>query len=723
MITKQYLNRGLTQQKGKVHYALCLLMVGLVGVESYASEDTSSDQAIKDGHKYHHLETISVTASGQSLDEVVQPTKVLSESDLQQASGSSLGELLQDMPGISNASFGPGVGRPVIRGMSGNRVKIAVNGNDAADVSAMSNDHAPMAEAVNAEQVEVIYGPSTLLFGSGAIGGVVNVADERFHDMPLVDENGKGVIEAEVRSSLSSVDQGSQVSAKIDSGFAKNWVMHVDGFQRKTENYESPKGEVENTQTEATGANLGISHVRDNGHSGLAFSYLDYEYGVPNEENEKASVTPTQTRLDAVHEILFASDVLESLKAQFSMSDYEHEEIDEGQIVGFFDKQGMEFKSVISFGDVWDYSSKLGVHANWQELKLCHDHDGCDGVPDYSHLPWDGSKGGNFDIVLDSNGEAIEFVHDTPMPETETLDTALFGLITRDWAQGKQEYALRLDHRRIKTDPVSIRPSAREASSYYDDKTFLAITASAGWTWLLEQQKWGLSIGHTERAPEADEMFWNGDHHATFSYQLNNPDLDKEIAHTLDLTWQYFDQKQQLDAAAYYYDFDGYIYNELQSVKDPYHGNDVYRFVQKDAYLTGYEVAWQYQLGDTLAFNTAIDKAIGRLKSGDNKNLPRIPPQSLLLGLTWQSGHWLVKGNVKHFVEQDQVAENESSTDAYQTLNAMAAYEFEWKDVHMDVSLKGNNLTDEEGRNHVSYLKDFTPLPGRNITLDLKMAY
>lgn len=712
--------------------ALCLA-VSSMGMTGYAwAQDAMDIASLEDGHKYHHLDAISVTASGQTLNEVVQPVKVLSESELKQANGSSLGELLDNLPGVSNASFGPGVGRPVIRGLSGNRVKIAVNGNDAADVSAMSNDHAPMADVANADQVEIIYGPGTLLFGSGAIGGVVNVADERFHDVPLVDNDGNSVIEAEVRTSTSSVDQGTQLSAQVNAGLGQNWVVHVDAFQRESENYESPKGEVQNTATEAQGANLGITYLGENSRTGLAVSTLDYEYGVPNENDEAASVKPTQVRFDGLHEILFSSKFLESLKIQFGVNDYEHDELDGSTVVGFFDKTNTEFKSILSFGELQGFSTKLGFHANIQELALCHDHSGCEnGVPDYSNLGWDGSKGGDFFPINDSDGNPVEFAHDTPMPETETTDTAVFGLLSSDWSlgkhSGKQEYAVRFDQRVITADPVSINPNSRQDASYYDDETFLATTASAGWTLLSGPQKWGLSLAHTERAPQADEMYWNGDHHATFSYQLDNPDLDKETAHTLDITWQYMGDQHQWNVAGYYYDFDGYIFNQIQNVKDPFHGNDVYQHVQKDAYLTGYEASWQYAVTESLALNAVTDKAIGRLKKGagssDNKNLPRIPPLSLLLGVSWQSGHWLIKGDVKYFDEQDQVSENETSTDAYQTLNAMAAYEFEWNKLHMDVRLKGSNLTDELGRNHVSYLKAYSPLPGRNITLDLQVSY
>ena len=727
-----------TALKNNIGKGLCALGLCVVFSPVYASDEVHAE----DDHRLHHLDAVSVTASGESLEDVVQAAKVLNQSDIQQASASSLGELLENMPGVSNASFGPGVGRPVIRGLSGNRVKVAVNGSDAADVSAMSSDHAPMAEVANAQQVEVIYGPGTLLYGSGAIGGVVNVADGRFHETPLVDQAGNGATSVKLGTSVSSVDQGTQFSGQIDQGIGENWVLHLDGFLRESEDYEAPdnslNGKVANTSTQAKGFNLGVTHLNSSGRTGLAISFLDYEYGVPNKDNEEAAVAPTQFRFDALHEVAVFSGILESIKTQLSVNDYEHDEMDEEVVVGFFDKQNVELKSIFTLSSLssdWNYDSQVGVHVNVQDLSLCHDHDGCeDGVPNYSNLTWDGSKGPSFNPELDADGNTVEFIHDTPMPETQTIDAAVFALVSSDWGNakngGKQEYAVRLDQRTISADPVSIRPNSRQASSYYDDKTFLAATISSGWTWqplstmLKGQQKWGLSLARTERAPLADEMYWNGDHHATFSYQLDNPDLEKETAHTLDITWQYTLENMMWDVAVYYYDFDGYIFNELQSIVDPIHGNAVYQYVQKDAYLTGFEAAFQYDVTDALAFSVVMDKAVGRLKNdATSKHLPRIPPQTLLLGGAWQQGHWLVNANVKYHDKQADTGVSETSTNAYHTFNTMAAYEFEWNSLHMDVSVKGNNLTDELGRNHVSYLKAYSPLPGRNVSLDLTLTY
>jgi iron complex outermembrane receptor protein len=697
-------------------FALCLLSV------SVAAEDSK-------GVAEQELERLVVTASQQSLDEVVQPIKVLDRAALQQSSGSTLGEILETLPGITNASFGSGVGRPVVRGLAGNRVKVAVNGKDAADVSAMSNDHAPMAEAANAEQVEVIYGPGTLLFGSGAIGGVINLVDERIHQVPLIDGSGHSIVQSQVSQSTSSVSSGFETSASLDAGIGRNWVFHFDGFVRESQDYDSPEGAVNNTQTNAQGFSSGLSHIRDNGHSAVAVSLLDYDYGVPNPENSNANVTPFQFRVDGEYQHYFQSPFLESMLLQVSVIDYEHDELTDDLVVGYFDKQNLEVKSVFTLSHDWMAQSKLGVHANLQELVLCHDHGGCEGVPNYSNLNWDGTLGNNLqnNAEVDDDGNTLYLAHDTPMPLTDTLDLAGFWIYSGDWDMGvyggKQEFAVRLDQRTIQLDPVSIRPASRQDASYYEDYNFLALTASAGWTWLTENQKYGLSLARTERAPQADEMFWNGDHHATFSFQLDNPDLVKEIAYTMDLTWQLFMDDYQIDAAVYYYDFDGFIYNKRQPFNDPNHQNPVYRHVQEDAYLTGFELAWQKDVLESVTLVTSLDHTTGRLKSGDNRNLPRIPPMSALVGVSWDKGSWLLKGDIRLYAEQDSVGENEVATDAYQTLNGFVGYQWALSGMTIDAHLKGNNLTDELGRNHVSYLKEVSPVQGRNISLDVRLTF
>ncbi|MGR6875122.1 TonB-dependent receptor plug domain-containing protein [Pseudomonas sp. HK3] len=419
-----------------------------VGFSSSASSDVMLDE-------------VRVTASGQLLDDVAQPIRVFSKEEIQAQNGDTIGELLSSLPGISNASFGAGVGRPVIRGLGGNRVKMAINGTDSADVSAMSSDHAPMVDAANANQLEVIYGPNTLRFGSGAMGGVVNMSDSRFHEIPLHGWEGR------VHSSVSSANEGTNISASTDVGNGQ-WVMHLDGFSRSSENFEAGNGEtIGNTASDSQGANAGLNYIQQNGNAhGIAVSVLDYEYGVPNPENKRATVDPSQLRFDA-QSIVYSLPGVEKIKTQFTHIDYEHGENFDDTVVGLFDKTSSEFKTTLSWSNIAGWQSSLGVQLSKQDLQLCHDHSGCPDIPNYSNLSWNGEEGSNLNNdVIDGNA----FAHDTPMPLTETQDLGVFWVMERDWAMGLLELGARFDQRVIEADPVSILPSYRQSASYYADK-------------------------------------------------------------------------------------------------------------------------------------------------------------------------------------------------------------------------------------------------------------
>jgi iron complex outermembrane receptor protein len=230
-------------------------------------------------------------------------------------------------------------------------------------------------------------------------------------------------------------------------------------------------------------------------------------------------------------------------------------------------------------------------------------------------------------------------------------------------------------------------------------------------------------VSRSQRAPVADELYWNGDHHATFSFQLDNPDLNIETAYSLDLTWTYEELDYQLQGTAYYYDFDGYIYNDIKSMTDPFHGNPVYRNEQKDAWFVGTEWQFDYHVNDNLQWFLQADFVQARLKEGANKNLPRTPPLTTSSGIKWQANNWKVITDVKYYAEQTAVAENESTTADYSVVNFYAAYTQPLSKSSMQLYLKAHNLMDEFGRNHVSYLKEYSPVVGRNVNLGLTYSF
>ncbi|MFL0807858.1 MAG: TonB-dependent receptor [Oceanobacter sp.] len=670
-----------------------------------------------------------VVAIGQqsAVFEVAQPVTRLDGDAIRSEAKSTLGDLLERLPGVSNASFGPGVGRPVIRGMASSRVKVLTNGTDAADVSAMSSDHAPMAELSAAQTIEVVQGPATLRYGGGAIGGVVNLSDSRIHRYAIEDT------ELMASSTLSSLDNGRSLAVTVDSGNG-DWVLHADGFVRRSDNYQTGTqgkktgqrdGEIINSDTKGKGGALGLSRTSDDGFIGLSIARLEYDYGVPNEDNKPARVKPEQTRYEMRGALYLPFgeqwNAVEEWRVNASYNDYIHDETTADLVVGLFDQETWQLQTDMDLVLSENWTATTGIQWTQRELALCHDHGGCSDIPDYSSRSWDGQMG------LDLSQSFVNgyfFAHDTPMPETTTQDIGLFWIAQRDWEHGMIEMGIRVDERTIELDENAIRPSHRQQASYYDDRDFTPVSISAAATWILdEQQRLGFSLARAQRAPDAEEMFWNGDHHATFSFQLDNGELDLETAYTLDVNWLYQGDEDALRIAAFAYEFEDYIYNDLKPFGDPFHDNLVYRHEQADARFYGAEASWEHALNDSLNLELAADWVRARLTSGSKDNLPRTPSPTLRAGLTWQQDEWQLRAESVTHGRQTNVAANEVSTASYSQLNLAANYQLSLAKTDLDLSLKGNNLTDTYGQSHTSYLKEYAPIAGRNLVFSATLRY
>ncbi len=672
------------------------------------------------------LDTVVISSAGQgSLYDVAQPVTVLDKNAIDNNSGTSLGTLLESTPGIANSSFGPGVGRPVIRGMSGSRVKLLQNGSDTGDTSAMSSDHNPMSEASAAEQIEVIYGPATLLYGGGAIGGVVNVIDRRIHEQP-----GDG-ISGEVGVKSSSVDSGYSTDAVLDLSKG-NWTLHLDGFKRDSDNYRSGKngrvpfgnnsGRIANSSTEGKGGAVALSWADGvNGFVGGSISTLEYDYGVPSLDDDQYRLVPKQIRYDLKGAWRPAADSafswMEEWRTELSYTDYERDETEPGEVVGSFQQETWELQSRIRHRAIGQWQGTFGIQLEKQDFGLCNSHEGCEGVPSYPQLNLNGNQGTNFTTV-----GGYDFANDGPMPATKTNQAGLFLVEQRDWQYGLLEFGARVDEVRISADPDSLRPAARRDISYYDDKTFNPTSFTAAGTWVLsDKQRLGLSLARVQRAPEVYELYWNGDHDATFSFQLDNPDLDMETAWTADLNWLLEGERNRVRIAVFYYRFDDYIYNDLKAVTDPFLGDDVYRYEQSDARFYGAEFSWQHNLNAFWHLDINADVVDAALRNGNN--LPRTPSATLLLALNYERNGWDARLESKLVQEQKETATNEDASEGYALLNASLSYEQTLGSSELIWQLAVQNLTDEYAVNHVSYLKQAAPLPGRNLQAGVRWRF
>ncbi|MDO6682460.1 TonB-dependent receptor [Oceanobacter sp. 5_MG-2023] len=698
-----------------------LILATLSHAETTSADTGASDNTESNQEDWLDLEEIRVTAPEQTPSEAA--TQVLDQQSIQGNRSQSLGALLESMPGVSNASFGQGVARPVVRGLSGNRVQILTNGADSADLSAMSSDHAPMADLAAANQVELVRGPAAFRFGSGILGGIVNVQDQRIHDTELDGING------EVTLGYSSNDQGWTRIARLDAGNGQT-IVHIDGFDREGNNYHAGAngaqsgdrtGEILNSDTSSQGMALGLSRIFDNyGYIGLSISNLSSDYAVPNEDNDDTRVAPDQTRYDLRAELPLNSSWAEAWRLQLGWSDYEHDELTDDLVVGLFIQEFREWRTELDYQTESGWVGTLGIGSNQRNFELCHDHSGCEQIADHSDEDWDGTQGSDFTLY-----EGYKFAHDTPMPATVNRDIIGFWHADQQLIFGQLSLGGRIEQRQIEADETVISASFRQDESYYKTRQYTPVSLSASLTYdLNDVSQMIATLSRLQRAPTTDELYWNGDHHATFSFQLDNPDLKLETARALDISWQSYPDANasQWRISGYFYDYQDYIYNDLKEFTDPYHGNRVYRHEQTDARLAGVDATWVHPINEQWGLDMGASLTRGWLvQSGDD--LPRMPADNLMLAINHQHNTTRLRAEVFYHARQTRVTAAETISPDWYQLNLSARTEIRFANQTLRLDAQLRNLTDQYGEQHTSYLKEYAPVMGRNLLLELQWPF
>ncbi len=650
-----------------------------------------------------HAEEIVVTASPilSSQLELAQPTTVLDGEELAAAVQPSLGETLEQEAGISSTYFGPGASRPVIRGLAGDRVRTLEDGVGSLDVSALSPDHAVSLEPLQAERIEVVRGPATLLYGSSAIGGVVNVLDGRIPDFPS-SERVSGSVTL-VGGSASDERTG---SLDLEGG-GRAWGWSLGALRRETDDYEIPgRAEVEgleeeeegeheevfgvlpNSDIETTSGRLGASHFfGDAGFLGVSVSGLDSDYGIPgghaHEEGEAGGegeggeekeggvrIDMEQRRADVRGEVTRPFGVFRGFRARVGVADYEHAEIEpSGEI-------GTQF-----FNDAWEGRFELV-----QKRRRA----------------WNGSFG------LQLGQRDLEAVGEEAfIPPTETGNVALFTFQEIGRGNVNYQFGARVERQDVDT------PS-RELV----DRSFDGVSASFGLVFSPgERWSWGGNLSRAVKAPSAEELFSNGPHAATQTFEIGDPGLDEETSLGLDLFVRRGGERVSGELHVYRTEFEDFTFPAFTGAEEE--GFAVVLYSQADAEFTGAELETTIELFERETGHVDLrlmgDVVRGELSGGGN--LPRIPPRRLGVGLDYHGAHWTAGAEVREVAEQDRLAENETPTEGYTMVNAELGYRLFLGEQVLDLLLRGRNLTDEEARNHVSFLKDLVPLPGRDLSL------
>ena len=659
------------------------------------------------------LETVVVTAPLQEKPSATSvPVDVLTGDELRLKVGDTIGDTLKNEPGVTNQSFGPGVGTPVIRGQSGPRVRVLSNGVGGNDVSQLSPDHASSVEPILADRIEVLRGPATLLYGSGAIGGVVNVLDNRIPTR-LPDRLMGGAFEQR----FNSVDDESTTMLKIEGG-QDHFAYHFDGFNRVSDNLgiggqaidqqaalatnptlavplQNSYGVIPNTYTHAVSGTAGMSLVGDAGFAGVSINNLENNYGVPPDGSGGPNVRIDlhQTRYDFKSELNKPLPFVETLRMRLGYTDYQHTELDGGLPGTAFSKQSYEGR-----------------------VELVHQALG----------PFKGSVGFQ---SINSDFAAFDFTGAKTIVPTSQIDSyGVFAVESFDYGPVGFQLGARVEQ-------SSIAPQGWSTFNY------TPVSASAAGLWKINGSN-DLSLGLTrsQRAPQVQELLSHGFHDATHSYELGDASLDMETSYNLDFGYKFKADWVKAEVNLFHNWVNNYIYQQRTGqfvFQDPASGNalpcgthsdcsPVVQTSQADATFKGYEAKLifnlmenHYGLVDLTLFS---DYTRGEFVSGGD--VPRMPPLRYGLELDYTKAEWSGNLRLTRAQAQNNPGADDTPTPGYVLLNIGTEYQV--KDFH-EVSLllfaKGNNLFNENIRNSTSYLRNWAPEPGRGAQIGIRMSY
>ena len=727
-------------------YTLHIFASGFAHLHEHAQVQSDNAEGANFVLARSAIEVIDVHATPMHLSvmESATPVSVLSGETLRRQQAATLGDTLEKLPGVQSNFHGNVASTPIIRGLSGPRVLITQNGLDVSDVSRVGPDHAVASEASTAKQIEVLRGPATLFFGSGAIGGVVNVVDQR---VPTSTETrGEFVLETQ------TVNDQKLGTFNVTTG-VDNIAFYADGFYRDSNDYETPVAPdiddpdgahvVENSNEESNGFTLGTSYLFDQGYVGVAVERFEREYGVPGHSHggdTSVFADLEQTKYQLLGEYNFTNDFLQSVHFRAGYTDYEHAEVEGGLVGTTFSNETEELRVELLHKPMAGWRGGISLH-----------YKGSDVFAQGEEAFTPPSEMEMFAVALMEERHFGDFlVQLGARAESVTLDASSVLLPELDAHEHDDEH----DHDEHAHDEHE-HEGSEFVRQFAVDQEFTPISLSAGVVYTIsESYNVGVSLSRSERAPSASELLSFGPHIGTRTYEigalfdlseegefvLSQTAIDLETANNIDLTFR----KTQGDVGfvfnAFYNQVDNYYFQEetglfAESGHDHAHdeeGHDeeehsedehsdelpVYLFGSADAVLHGFELQVAWQTTDNLKLDFFADYVKARLKDGGA--LPRTSPMRVGSHVAYTLDNIRADLDITYFAKQDDISTFETETDGYTLVDASITYDIPLGDIDLSVYLSGENLTDEEARVHTSFLKDIAPRPGRNFAFGVR---
>ena len=660
------------------------------------------------------LPPVTVSASGLQLgaNDMTTPTAVLEGDELVRRREATLGETLGNEPGITSSHFGAGASRPIIRGMDGPRVKVLSDGAELHDASTISPDHAVVSEPLLATQIEVLRGPSALVYGNGAVGGVVNVLDGK---VPTAIPQ-KGIEgSAELRANTGA---GEGAGAFSLTGGAGNLAVHVEGVARDAGDYRVGKGwapdgeptrKVPGSFNRTDTGSVGLSWVGDRGYLGAAYTRQTAKYGLPGhnhsfegchthgnhlhcgahdeedghdhgaEEHGDVPVVDLRSeRLDIRGELRNPFTGFSALRLRAGVTDYVHDEVEDGTIATTFKNKAYDTRIELQHEPLAGFKGVVGLQTSQRKFSAI--------------------------------GE------EAYVQPTVTRKTGLFVLEEyrlNDW-YGDWRFEAALRHDRQTAEALA------SGSAGGTERSHNGTSASLGAVWKFTPgYQVGTSFTRASRAPSAEELYARGLHMATSTYERGNANLRSETSQNIDLSLKKTSGDTTFGVSVFRNRISNYIYGRTLDEVD---GLQLLQYSQADATFTGIEGQVRQRVTRNMGVTLFGDTVRAKLDGGGL--LPRIPATRAGVRLDANWNAWEGQVEWVQVARQNRVAAFETATPGYGMLNLGVSYRGQLSSgTPWQVYLKANNLTDRLAYAHTSFIKNAAPLMGRNITVGVKVAF
>lgn len=649
-----------------------------------------------------------------------RPGVLLKDNALRERNASTLGETVSEEAGVHSASFGTAVGIPVIRGLTGARVKVLNNGSGTHDASSLSPDHASTGETVLAESVRILRGPATIRYGGGAIGGVVDIADQRIPTAPPVRSPG-GALESRYNSNGHEV----QHALKIDAGNSA-FALHAQTYTRNRGDSRIPGCAVDveaiaaqfgpvrarnscaslyNSDASAHGASVGGTAFVGNASFGAAAQVAANQYGIPplvghsHGGDDRVRIAMDNARIDTRAEWLGDTGWLQALRYTSSDINYRHDEIDGGRIATTFKSRVFEQRGELEYRSDERFSGTLGYQ------------------------------------YLERRFSALGL--ESFIPLTDTRMSAVYAIQRATLRDVAFEFGWRNESTRYEAG----EQHTSNGTIAHEPRSFQSNSWSAGATWratsFLELE---LLVSAAQRAPEIQELYATGPHLATRTYDIGNNALQRERMSGRDLSVRIDTGAWQGNLTLFSNEADDFIFQRNMGVFYDTESQGLTfncirieqclplsAYTQAQARFRGLEgelaYRWQWPGHGDITGSIFGDAVRGRL-TDLGEDIPRLPPYRAGIQLAWREAPWSARLRLTRVGAQDRPGANETPTEGHVLLNAWLSYDHPLPEARqLSLYLKGRNLLDREIRNATSFLRSFSPEPGRAIEAGLVFRF